>query len=134
MPHYILDKAYTVSQSGGVGAHRVVVQATSAGECKLPASSGENAGTVLGVTTHAQSENGRPVAVRKAGIALVEAAAAISVGQALEVSDTQGRVQAVSALAAGESTKAVGYAETAATAAGDLVEVFLVIHQWVQGT
>lgn len=127
MSNYILDKAYTVNQSGGVSAHRVVVQATNAGECKSPVGAGNNSGSILGVTTHAQTENGRAVTVRKAGIALVEAASAISVGDTLEVADITGRVR-TTAIASGDTTRCVGFAETAAAAAGDLIEVFLSIH------
>jgi hypothetical protein len=131
MPHYILDKAYTVNQAGGVAAHRVVVQGSGAGECKYPAAAGLAGGTVLGVTTHAQSENGRAVAVRKAGIALVEASGSITVGQPLEVAGTSGKVRAI-AQASGERTWCVGYAETGASIDGDLIEVFLTIHAFTE--
>ncbi len=131
MPHYVLDKAYTVNQAGGVAAHRVVVQGTNAGECKNPAGAGDSSGTILGVTTHAQTEDGRSVAVRKNGIALVEASAAIAVGSAVDVADTAGKVRAVS-LEPTEMTNTLGFAETGATAAGDLVEIFLSIHTQVQ--
>lgn len=130
MPHYILDKAYTVNQSGGIPAHRAVVQAAAPGECKLPTGAGAGGGLPLGVSTHAQPTNGRAVAVRKAGVALVEAAEAITPGQPLEIADTGGRVRPVS-ISAGEFAWTLGFAETGASAAGDLVEVFLSIHRHV---
>ena len=126
MPHCILDKAYRVNQSGGVSAHRVVVQGTNPGECKCPAAA--DAGEILGVTTHAQGEDGRPVAVRKAGIALVEASGAITVGASVSIADTDGKVKAIN-LSAGQTTWCLGTAETAASADGDLIEVFLGIHR-----
>jgi Uncharacterized conserved protein (DUF2190) len=126
MPHCILDKAYRVNQSGGVAAHRVVVQGTNPGECKSPAAAG--AGEILGVTTHAQGEDGRPVAVRKAGIALVEASGAIAVGVPVSVSDTSGKVTAIN-VSAGQTAWCLGCAETSASADGDLIEVFLSIHR-----
>lgn len=127
MPHYILDKAYTVNQSGGVAAHRAVVHASEANACTLPSGPGD--GPALGVTVTGQSETGRAVAVRKAGIALVEAAAPITVGDAVEIADTAGRVRAI-AIGAGETTWCLGFAETAAAIAGDLVEVFLSPHRY----
>ena len=42
MAQYILDKAYKVTDSGGVLANRVVVQATNAGESKLPGAAGSS--------------------------------------------------------------------------------------------
>jgi len=131
MSIHILDKAYTVNQPGGVSAHRVVVQGASAGECALPAGIGPASGRLLGVTTDAQATDGRAVAVRKLGIALVEAASAIALGDAVEAADTEGRVRTVTGLVSSEGTNILGYAETSASAAGDLVEVFLSIGQYI---
>jgi hypothetical protein len=126
MPHCILDKAYRVNQPGGVAAHRVVVQGTNPGECKSPPVA--DAGEILGVTTHAQSEDGRAVAIRKAGIALVEAIGAIPVGAPVSIAGTDGKVKEIS-IGAGQTTWCLGTAETAASADGDLIEVFLGIHR-----
>jgi hypothetical protein len=71
------------------------------------------------------------VAVRKAGIALVEAAGAIAVGAPVEIAGTTGKVSAIS-LSAGDKTWAVGFAETAAAADGDLIEVSLNIHNFTE--
>ena len=67
MPIYLMDKAYRVGAEAGVAAHLVVVQGSATGECNLPGAA--NAGAILGVTMHSQSQQGRSVAVRKAGIA-----------------------------------------------------------------
>lgn len=126
MSNYILDKAYTVAESGGVASGRVVVQGTNAGECALP--SARNADAILGVTTHAQA-TGRNVSVRKAGVARVEAAGAIALGDAVIVADATGRVKTTTDEEADTKLKALGFAETSADMAGDLIEVFISLHE-----
>ncbi|MFW6303053.1 MAG: hypothetical protein ACOC2L_00405 [Candidatus Sumerlaeota bacterium] len=126
MSHYILDKAYRVSDVGGVGAALVVVQGTNAGECALP--SAANADGILGVTVHAQSLQRQNVAVRKAGIARVVAAGAVNVGDPVHVAGASGKVQAVSTDASGLA-KCLGFAETAAAGDGDIMEVFISLHE-----
>jgi len=123
---YLLDKAYAATDSGGIAAHRVVVASTNAGECKLPTVA--NGGAIMGVTVHAVPAAGRSVAVRKQGIALVVAAGAISYGVPVNIADTQGRVKAISETA-GTAINCLGFAETAAASAGDLIEVFIAPHQ-----
>ena len=122
MANYILDKAYEVTDSGGVSAHRVVVQGTNAGECALPGAA--NAAAILGVTVHAQSLQNQNVAVRKAGIARVEAAGAITLGAPVNIAGTSGKVKAISE-STGTAVNVLGFAETAASADGDVIEVFL---------
>lgn len=126
MPHYILDKAYKVTEAEGVAAHRVVVQGTNAGECALP--SAANAGAILGITVHAQSVQNHNVAVRKAGIARVVAGGAIAVGAPVNVNGADGKVKAID-----EDTDAkvncLGFAETAAVDDGDIIEVFISLHE-----
>jgi len=126
MASYILDKAYEVTDTGGVSAHRVVVQGTNAGECALPGAA--NAGKILGATVHSQSLEGQNVAVRKAGIARVEAAGAIALGDAVNVAGTSGKVKAINETT-GTKINCVGFAETAASADGDVIEVFLSLHE-----
>lgn len=126
MANYILDKAYEVTDAGGVSAHRVVVQGTNAGECALPGSA--NAGAILGVTVHAQSLQNQNVAVRKAGIARVTAAGAISLGAPVNIAGTSGKVKAISE-SSGTAINCLGFAETAASADGDVIEVFLSLHE-----
>ena len=126
MANYILDKAYEVTDTGGVAAYRVVVQGTNAGQCALPGAA--NAPKILGVTVHAQSLKGQNVAVRKAGIARVTAAGAIALGVPVNVAGTTRKVKAINE-SAGTKINCVGFAETAASADGDVIEVFLSLHE-----
>ncbi len=126
MPIYLMDKAYRVATPGGVSANRVVVQGARVGECAVPGAA--NAGAILGVTMHSQSQPGRAVAVRKAGIAEVVASAPIAVGSPVNVAGASGKVKAVNETA-GTRVNCIGFAETAAAADGDIVEVFLAIHE-----
>lgn len=126
MPSYILDKAYKVTDANGVDANLVVVQGTNAGECALPGAA--NAGAILGVTMHSQSLQNKNVSVRKAGIASVVAAGAISVGVPVNVAGTSGKVKAIDE-SSGTKINCVGFAETAASADGDIIDVFLSLHE-----
>ena len=126
MPSYILDKAYKVTDANGVDANLVVVQGTNAGECALPGAA--NAGAILGVTMHSQSLQNKNVSVRKAGIASVVAAGAISVGVPVNVAGTSGKVKAIDETS-GTKINCVGLAETAASADGDIIDVFLSLHE-----
>ncbi|MCX7047982.1 MAG: DUF2190 family protein [Candidatus Sumerlaeota bacterium] len=126
MSHYILDKAYTVMQSGGVSAFRVVAQGTNAGECVVP--SGQNADHILGVTTHAQDQY-RNVSIRKAGVARVEAAGVVAVGAPVNVADATGKVKAIANETTNTKVKVLGFAETASTGDGDIIEVFIALHE-----
>lgn len=126
MPSYILDKAYKVTDANGVDANLVVVQGTNAGECALPGAA--NAGAILGVTMHSQSLQNKNVSIRKAGIASVVAAGAISVGVPVNVAGTSGKVKAIDETS-GTKINCVGFAETAASADGDIIDVFLSLHE-----
>jgi len=66
--------------------------------------------------------------VRKAGIARVEAAGAISLGVPVNVAGTSGKVKAIDETT-GTKINCVGFAETAASTDGDLIEVFLSFHE-----
>jgi outer membrane protein assembly factor BamB len=126
MPSYILDKAYKVTDADGVDANLVVVQGTNSGECALPGAA--NAGSILGVTTHSQSIQSKSVSVRKAGIASVVAAGAIAVGAPVNIAGTSGKVKAIDETS-GTKINCVGFAETAASADGDVIDVFLSFHE-----
>jgi hypothetical protein len=126
MSSYILDKAYAIEDSGGVGAYLAVAQGTAAGTAKLPGAA--NAGAILGVTVHSQSLQGANVAVRKAGIARVKAAGAIALGAPVNIAGTSGKVKAVNE-AQGTAVNCLGFAETAAAADGDVIEVFISLHE-----
>ncbi len=124
MTYYILDKCYVASTP--VEACRAVVRANGTNAVKLPA--GGNAGAIAGVTVFTQTIAGRGVSVRKAGIANVVAAAAVAIGDPVNIADAQGRVKALNE-AAGTKVECLGFAETAAAAAGDIIEVFICPHQ-----
>lgn len=126
MPSYILDKAYKVTDANGVDANLVVVQGTNAGECALPGAA--NAGSILGVTMHSQSLQNKNVSVRKAGIASVVAAGTIAVGAPVNIAGTSGKVKAIDETT-GTKINCVGFAETAASADGDIIDVFLSLHE-----
>jgi hypothetical protein len=128
MSHYILDKAYRITDEAGIAAARVVVQGASAGECKAPAAA--NADSILGVTVHSQLLQNQNVAVRKAGIARVLAAGVIGAGAPVNVAGTTGKVKAIDETA-NTRVNCLGFAETASTADGDIIEVFISLHQRV---
>jgi hypothetical protein len=91
MPVYLLDTAFEVEELNGVAAHRVVVRGTQPNRCAYPA--GANAADILGVTTDLAGQ-GRGVAVRRLGKAMVEAAGVIAAGSRVCIADNQGRVKA----------------------------------------
>lgn len=126
MPNYVLDKAYRVGTPTGVGAQRVVVHGPITGECQLPAA--ENAGGLAGVTVHAQATQGRAVTVRKLGIAEVVAAGPIALGSPVMAAGSNGKVKAATG-APGTRVNVLGFAESPATQDGDVIEVFLAIHE-----
>jgi hypothetical protein len=126
MSSYILDKAYAIEEANGVGAYVVAVQGTAAGGAKLPTAA--NAGAILGVTVHSQSLQGANVAVRKAGIARVKAAGEIALGAPVNVAGTSGKVKAIDETE-GTAVNCLGFAETAAAADGDVIEVFISLHE-----
>ena len=126
MSSYILDKAYAIEDAGGVEAFLAVIQGTNAGDAGLPAAA--NDGSILGVTVHGQTRQGGHVAVRKAGIARVVAAGAISLGAPVNISGTSGKVKAINE-AASTKIECLGFAETAASADGDVIEIFISIHE-----
>jgi hypothetical protein len=126
MSSYILDKAYAIDETSGVGAYLAVVQGTNAGEAKLPGAA--NAGSILGLTVHSQSLEGANVAVRKAGIAKAVAAGAIDVGAPVNVAGATGKVKAIDE-ATDTKINCLGFAETPASADGDVIEVFISIHE-----
>jgi len=66
----------------------------------------------------------RNLQVAKSGIVRLIAASAIAVGAAVNIADNQGRVKTVNE-GAGTLVNAIGYAETAAVNAGDIVHVCL---------
>lgn len=126
MAIYLMDKAYRISATGGVARGRVVVAGSNSSICTLPGAA--NAGKILGVTVTSQEKDNAPVSVRKAGIVEVVANGAIAPGDPVNIADNQGRVKKVSETA-GTKVQCLGFAETSSTNTGDLVEVFVSIHE-----
>ena len=147
IPLFFLDKAYKITNDGGVSAGMVVVQGANAGECELP--SAANAGAILGVTVDCQSLQNQNVTVRKAGIARVVAAGPIFVGDPINIAAPEetpllcsccgqqahgeakligGKVKRIDELP-GTKINCLGFAETAASDDGDVIEVFISLHQ-----
>lgn len=123
MATYLMDKTYRITTSGGIPAGRVVVASNNTGQCQLPETA--NAPRILGITMTSQPELGRGITVRKAGIARVVAAGSIAVGDPVCVADSNGRVSSIQNVPPGSKPNVLGFAETAAGAAGDLIEVFI---------
>jgi hypothetical protein len=131
MASYILDKAYAVNETKGVDAYVVVVQGPAAGECRLPYEANE--GKILGVTVHCQSLQGSFVTVRKAGIARVIADCAIEPGDAVCTAPGRtGRVIRADVFPGGTKINCLGFAETLAEKPGDVIEVFISLHQRIE--
>lgn len=126
MAIYLMDKTYRNITSGGIPSARVVVAGNITGQCRLP--SAANAGNILGVTVTSQAELGRGISVRKAGIASVVAAGPVAAGVPVTIADATGRVKGITETA-GTRVQCVGFSESAATQAGDLIDVFLSIHE-----
>jgi hypothetical protein len=126
MPIHLLDKTYKIVSPNGVGAGRVVVQGPLPGECILPAA--DNAAGLLGITLHSQSSEGRAVTVRKAGIAEVVAAGTIPAGAPVIAAGGTGKVKLATG-SPGTKLNCLGFAETRAVADGDIIVVFISIHE-----
>jgi hypothetical protein len=150
MSHHILDKEYKITDAAGVSAGLVVVQGTNAGECKLPTEA--NAGAILGVTIRGQTIQNQTVAVRKAGIARVVAAGPIFLGDPVNVAAQEikrefpepcptcgapvalppkvivGKVKRIDE-SSGTRINCLGFAETAAQQDGDVLEIFISLHE-----
>lgn len=123
---YLMDKSYRITNAGGAVSMRALVAGSITGQCTLPSVS--NAGKLLGVSVTSQTEVGSAISVRKAGVAEVTAAGAIAVGDAVNVADTSGRVKAINETA-GTKVQCLGFAETPAVSAGDIIQVFISIHE-----
>jgi len=129
MSNYILDKAYVADEPGGIHAACVVVPGDSPGTCCLPL--GINASRVLGVTLFQRYHQGQNITVRKAGIARCLAAEKINYGDPVMVANSRGYVCTAHRkhLPDGYVANVIGFAESSAEEAGDIVEVFLSFHQ-----
>ncbi|MCB2154884.1 DUF2190 family protein [bacterium] len=94
MSNYVLDRGFNVEEANGIAAHRVVVIGDVWGGCKYPVA--DNAGGVLGITTHAQTRQNKSVGVRMIGIAPCEASGAIPAGSPVAVFGSEGKIKKAS--------------------------------------
>lgn len=123
MGQTLLHQTFRIMEPDGVPSNRVVVYGDRVCECALPP--GMNCGRILGVTTIPQPMRDGNVVVCRAGIARVEAAGRIRLGDPLRVAGVDGRVRA---LKMHWRTWIVGFADTEAET-GDIVSVFLAVQQ-----
>lgn len=124
-----LVKAYRIENSGGVAKFACVVQGAADGNCKLPTAQG--VGGFVGVTTEAQPNQYKGVAVAKTGIFDVIAGGTITRGDRLAINSSAGDVYSVeAAIDAAPGTAAVfhivGIAETSAVS-GDQFPMFITV-------
>lgn len=106
---------------------RIAKYDTTAGQVVLASAATD---AFAGVIAELSPLSGQRVDIAKAGIAPVEAGAAFAQGAPL-TSDAQGRAIAA-APATGANVRFIGFAEEAATAAGDIVN-YLAAPGFVQG-
>lgn len=112
-----------VNDASGLLAHRVVVAGSGVDEVKRPAAA--NANKLIGVAGH-DAANGEDCSIYSVGVMNLVAAAAIAVGDYVNVADAEGRVKTVSEVA--NTANVVGIARGVATAAGQLIKVDLQFH------
>lgn len=101
---------------------RRLVTITTDGEITLATAAGD----AIGVTLEASAANSQvaiPVALLDGARIEIEANAAITAGSAVAVAGTSGDAGRVDDTAAAANTRWIGYAVTAASAAGEVVDV-----------
>ncbi len=123
-------RSYKITDAGGVDKFLAVVR-DGAGAVKKP--TGAGVGLCVGFTQEKQATQNRSVRVKVAGYTFAVAAAAITAGDAVDINGTTGKVRSAQArlaaatAGAAEVVNVVGYAETAAGADGDMIEVRIAI-------
>ena len=120
---YVLDKTYIAD--GALTQYAVVLYGATTGHVKAPAAALDR--TIAGVVQETASASGDTVRVRKMGISKVIASEAISVGIAVGINDIEGRVKDPTVWASGDGV--VGYADTPASASGDIIDCWLGIRE-----
>ena len=124
-------RTYKVTDAGGVAIHRAVVRGTNPGECKKPTAA--NGLGCVGITTEAQANQNRGVAVQTHGPGMAEMYGSGAYGDALAIGDTSGRLASAEvgledlAEAGGAYlTNVVAYAEEAWTQTGDVIAIRII--------
>lgn len=123
-------RSYKITDAAGVDKFLAVVQGTNAGEVTKPGGAG--VGKCIGFTQEKQATQNRSVSVKTFGWTKAVAAAAIAVGDAVDINAATGKIRSCQTrMAAGVGTadivNVVGYAETAAAADGDEIEIRIFI-------
>lgn len=117
MSNVLLYKSYTAG--GAIPAYRIVkLSAESTVVLATAATDG-----LMGVNGAVAPASGERCDVAKVGVSYIEAGAAIAL-DAPVTSDASGRA-VTAAPAAGANVRVIGFADEAATAAGDLIKVTL---------
>lgn len=112
----------TATADAAVGQYQALVYSASEGHATTTTT--QNATGFFGVSLD-QAASGASVPVVRVGTAWVTASGAIPVGEPVVLSATAGAVDPASALASGTVANVIGTADSAATAAGDLILVKL---------
>lgn len=111
-----------LGEGGAIGAGLAVIPGTDTNkQCKLPAAAGNRA---LGLSFIKTLAAGQPVTIIDGGHAKAIAAAAIAVGDPVEVADTAGKLR-TAAPTAGTKANVLGFALTSASADGDEIDVLV---------
>lgn len=116
MASYIEDKVYSFQADGALEKYKVVKLSSTEGKV---ATSTDGTDVMIGITRHTASD-GDSVAIQMDGIAKVEAAGTVSIGDYVSTGDTTGRIDT-----AVTSDNIIGVALQAADGAGDIIEVLL---------
>ncbi len=119
-------QSYKIEDAAGVLRYRAVVRGAAEGGVKKPAAANE--GKFVGITQDSQAVQNKAVTVKTQGRSFVVAAGVIAYGDAVGIGDNTGKVisaQTDYAAAAGvaKNVYVIGFAETAAGADGDIIEI-----------
>jgi hypothetical protein len=127
-----LQKSYRIMDADGVGLYRIV-KLTGENECQKTKADNE---LPLGVVDNDQrldisyqasgDQTGRQVAVKLEGIALIELAETVAIGDRIVAADL-GLAKSASALAAGTQANVIGFAEKGGEQ-GDVIPVRMAFH------
>lgn len=118
MAYFIEDKVYSYQADGALENYKVVKLSSVEGKV---ATSTDGTDVQIGVTRHTAND-GDSIAIQIDGVAKIEAAGTVAVGDFVSVGDTTGRVDT-----AVTGDNIIGVAEQAADGAGDIIAVRLTL-------
>ena len=122
-------RTYKIEDAGGVAVHRAVVRGAAAEGAAKPGAA--NAPKFVGITSEPQATQYKGVPEQLDGVALCEMYGSGSMGDAVNIGDTSGRLAGCQAAledlaeTAAYLTYVVGFAEKAWTQTGDIIPVRL---------